>query len=111
MLRQCLWPKVTPMKTSKLFLPKLFVIILLGFSGCALPVGFGSHKAVLASEMGVTYEYDSYFGGYERMMKAAKEHCDKFNKRPYPKEISTRTTVSFVTFGLLKVDVQTFDCR
>ena len=96
------------MKTSKLFLPKLFIIILLGFSGCA---SFGSHKAVLASEMGVTYEYDSLFGGYERMMKAAKEHCDKFNKKPYPKEKSTRTTVSFVTFGLLKVDVQTFDCR
>ena len=111
MPQQCLWPKVAPMKTSKLFLPKLFIIILLGFSGCALPVGFGSHKAVLASEMGVTYEYDSLFGGYERMMKAANEHCNKFKKRPYPKEKSARTTVSFVTFGLIKVDVQTFDCR
>ena len=99
------------MKTSKLFLPKLFIIILLGFSGCALPVGFGSHKAVLASEMGVTYEYDNLFGGYEKMMKSAKEHCNKFNKKPYPRKKSTRTTVSFVTFGLLKVDVQTFDCR
>ena len=108
MPRQCLWPKVAPMKTSKLFLLKLFIIILFGISGCA---SFGSHKAVLASEMGVTYEYDSFLGGYEKMMKAAKEHCDKFNKKPYPKEKSTRTTVSFVTFGLLKVDVQTFDCR
>ena len=99
------------MKTSKLFLPKLFIIILLGFNGCALPVVFGGHDAVLASEMGVTYEYDSFLGGYEKMMKAAKEHCNKFNKRPYPKEKSARTTVSFVTFGLIKVDVQTFDCR
>ena len=108
MPRQCLWPKVAPMKTSKLFLPKLFIIILLGFSGCA---SFGGHKVVLPSEMGVTYEYDSFLGGYEKIVKAAKEHCDKFNKKPYPKEKSTRTTVSFVTFGLLKVDVQTFDCR
>ena len=108
MPRQCPWPKVAPMKTSKLFLPKLFIIILLGFSGC---VSFGGHKAVLASEMGVTYEYDSLFGGYERMMKAANEHCNKFKKRPYPKEKSARTTVTFVTFGLIKVDVQTFDCR
>ena len=99
------------MNISKLFLPKLFIIILFGFSGCALPVGFGSHKAVLDSEMGVTYEYDSLFGGYEKMMNAAKEHCNKFKKRPYPKEKSARTTVSFVTFGLIKVDVQTFDCR
>ena len=108
MPRQCPWPKVAPMKTSKLFLPKLFIIILLGFSGCA---SFGGHKAVLASEMGVTYEYDSLFGGYENMMKAAKEHCNKFKKRPVAKEKSARTTVSFVTFGLIKVDVQTFDCR
>ena len=108
MPRQCLWPKVAPMKTSKLFLPKLFIIILLGFSGCA---SFGGHKAVLASEMGVTYEYDSLFGGYEKMMNAAKEHCNKFKKSPYPKEKSARTTVTFVTFGLIKVDVQTFDCR
>ena len=99
------------MNISKLFLPKLFIIILFGFSGCALPVGFGSHKAVLASEMGVTYEYDSLFGGYEKMMNAAKEHCNKFKKRPYPKEKSARTTVTFVTFGIIKVDVQTFDCR
>ena len=99
------------MNISKLFLPILFIIILLGSSGCALPVGFGSHKAVLASEMGVTYEYDSLFGGYEKMMNAAKEHCNKFKKRPYPKEKSARTTVTFVTFGLIKVDVQTFDCR
>ena len=108
MPRQSLWPKVVHMKTSKLFLPKLFIIILLGFSGCA---SFGGHKAVLASEMGVTYEYDSLFGGYEKMMNAAKEHCNKFKKSPYPKEKSARTTVTFVTFGLIKVDVQTFDCR
>ena len=108
MPRKCLWPKVATMKTSKQFLPKLFIIILLGFSGCA---SFGGHKVVLPSERGVTYEYDSFLGGYEKMVKAAKEHCNKFNKKPYPKEKSTRTTVSFVTFGLLKVDVQTFDCR
>ena len=96
------------MKTSKQFLPKLFIIILFGFSGCA---SFGGHKVGLPSEMGVTYEYDSFLGGYEKIVKAAKEHCDKFNKKPYPRKKSTRTTVSFVTFGLIKVDVQTFDCR
>ena len=47
------------MKTSKLIFSKLFIIILLGFNGCALPVVFGGHDAVLASEMGVTYEYDA----------------------------------------------------
>ena len=108
MPRQCLWPKIAPMKISKLLLPKLFIIILLGFSGCA---SFGGHKAVLASEMGVTYEYDSFLSDYEKIVEAANKHCDKFNKRPYPREKSTRTTVSFVTFRLLKVDVQTFDCR
>ena len=99
------------MKISKLLLPNLFILILLGFSGCAIPVGFGSHNVVLASEMGVTYEYDPRFDGYEGVLKAAKDHCNKFKKEPFPAEKSARTTVSLLTFGLVFVDVQTFDCR
>ena len=99
------------MKISKLLLPNLLILILLGFSGCAIPVGFGSHNAVLASEMGVTYEYDPLFNGYEGVVKAAEDHCKKFKKKPVAKERSARTTVSFLTVGIIKVDVQTFDCR
>jgi len=99
------------MKISKLLLPNFFILILLGFSGCAIPVGFGSHNVVLASEMGVTYEYDPLFGGYEGVVKAAKDHCKKFKKEPFPTEKSARTTVSLLAFGLMYVDVQTFDCH
>ena len=99
------------MKISKLLLPNLLILILLGFSGCAIPVGFGSHNVVLASEMGVTYEYDTFYGGYEGVVKAAEDHCKKFKKKPVAQEKSARTAVSFLTVGLIKVDVQTFDCR
>ena len=99
------------MKLSKLLLPKFLILILFGFNACVAPVGFGSHNAVLASETGVTYEYDHLFGGYERMTKAATEHCDKYKKMPFPKEKGARQTVSFVTLGLVYVHVQSFECR
>ena len=105
------WPKIRTMKTSKLILPNLFILILLGISGCGTAGGYGSHNAVLASEMGVTYEYDSFFGGYEELVKSAKDHCKKFTKEPFLAEKSTRPTVSLLPFGLIFVDVQTFDCR
>ncbi len=76
------------------------MILVTGCEGAAVGWG-GTHQAVQANEMSVTYIYDALVGGYGATMRAATTHCGQYKKSPVP-TMSGRQGVLYT---------QTFECR
>ena len=78
----------------------LTISLLLFIIGCAgIPIGYGgSYQILYSDEDMIMFTYDSDLTNVGKMMKVAKEHCAKYDKKAVPEPPSAPNWNAVSTF-------------